>query len=75
MNSLLAAIVLYLFAAARAQQVGKLIPEVQPKLDFQTCTKAGGCVKQHGTITVDAKWVFLFSLFILIHKLADLTLT
>lgn len=62
-----------LFTVAQAQQVGKLIPEVQPKLDFQTCTRAGGCVKKHGTITVDAKFVLLCSLFILTHKLADLT--
>ncbi|KAH9824322.1 family 7 glycoside hydrolase [Melampsora americana] len=55
-SSSLSIFVLSIFAFARAQQIGKLIPEVQPKLNFRTCTKAGGCTKHDGTVTLDSKW-------------------
>lgn len=56
MNTLLAVLVVYLFSSAGAQQRGKLVPEIQPRLNLYTCTKVKGCVPDELTVTVDANW-------------------
>lgn len=56
MRSTLVASLLSLSTFIRAQQVGNLTAEVQPKLDMHVCTKTGGCVKSCNHVTIDANW-------------------
>lgn len=49
------AIIILFFACVQGQQAGTKT-EVRPKLNYQTCTKAGGCKIIEGSVTVDANW-------------------
>ncbi|KAG5650879.1 Exoglucanase 1 [Sphagnurus paluster] len=49
-------------AIVSAQQVGTYTAEVHPKMSWQKCTKAGGCVAQsEASITLDANWRWVHS--------------
>jgi hypothetical protein len=41
-------------AAASAQQIGTLVPEVHPKLPTQICTRDGGCTTRQTSIVAEA---------------------
>lgn len=48
-----------LLAVVSAQQVGTLTAEAHPSLSWQTCTAAGSCTTNAGSITLDANWRWL----------------
>lgn len=48
-----------LATAALAQQVGKLTPEVHPKLPTWECTVKGGCVQKNTSIVLDSDFRWL----------------
>ncbi|TFK27147.1 cellobiohydrolase I-II [Coprinopsis marcescibilis] len=51
---------LSLLALARGQQVGREVTETHPRLQFQRCTRSGGCqTASNGQITLDANWRWL----------------
>ncbi|KAH8755397.1 hypothetical protein F5883DRAFT_571274 [Diaporthe sp. PMI_573] len=41
-------------AAASAQQIGTLVPEVHPKLPTQFCTRDGGCTTKQTSVVAEA---------------------
>lgn len=45
-----------LVAAARAQQVGTQQTETHPSLTWQTCTAAGSCTTNDGSVVIDSNW-------------------
>jgi len=48
-----------LFGVALAQQVGTAQPESHPAVATQHCTKAAGCAREDGQITMDFSWRWL----------------
>ncbi|KAF3767351.1 family 7 glycoside hydrolase [Cryphonectria parasitica EP155] len=45
-----------LVAAAKAQQACTLTTETKPSLEWSTCTSAGSCTTNTGSIVIDANW-------------------
>ena len=43
-------------AATVAQQIGHQAANKNLAMTYETCTKAGGCSKKTGAVTVDANW-------------------
>jgi len=48
-----------LFAVGYAQQVGTQTAETHPTLSWSTCTAAGSCTTNSGSVTLDANWRWL----------------
>ncbi|KAJ7223467.1 cellulase [Mycena pura] len=51
--------VLSLAGLVASQQIGTIVPEVHPPITYETCTVAGGCATQSGSIVLDANFRFL----------------
>lgn len=45
-----------LLAVAYGQQAGTQTAETHPPLTWETCTAAGGCTEQTGSVVLDANW-------------------
>lgn len=58
MNSVLAAVFVYLYLASSAhgQLVGTQTPEKPPPLSISSCTKGSGCTEKVRSVTLDANW-------------------
>jgi cellulose 1,4-beta-cellobiosidase len=57
---MLSALSLVLLAGLVAsQQIGTFTPEVHPAITYETCTVAGGCATQNGSIVLDANYRWL----------------
>jgi cellulose 1,4-beta-cellobiosidase len=55
-----AALLSFLFlVGAYGQQVGTDTPEVHPSLTWQSCSAAGSCTSNPGSVVLDANWRYL----------------